>query len=144
MRTMRNVRVVVAAFALSAAGGAVADNNRNDCRVHTLDGLYVFSATGYTIVAGVAEPKSITELIHFNGDGTLTVPGATRSVNGTIFRSPANGGGSYALDPDCIGSLAFTNGPSFDIFVSPQGEKLWMIQTNDGSVFQGNVTRIGR
>jgi len=102
----------------------------------------VFSATGYTIVAGVAQPKAIVELIRFNGDGTLTVPGATRSINGVIGQVPAGGTGTYTLGADCIGTLAFTGGPTFDVFASPKGEDLWMIQTNPNSVFQGNVTRV--
>lgn len=112
------------------------------CRAEKLDGLYVFSATGYTIVSGVTQPKAIVELIRFNGDGTLTVPGATRSINGVVTEVPPGGTGTYALAPDCRGSLAFDGGPSFDIFASPIGDDVWMIQTNPNNVLQGNATRL--
>ena len=51
----------------------------------TLDGLYVFTAPGFNIVAGVPQPKAIVELIDFHGDGELTVPAATVSINGVDF-----------------------------------------------------------
>ena len=128
---------------LSVSAMAFADDGRGpQCREQKLIGLYVFSATGYTFVSSVAQPKAIVELIRFNGDGTLTVPGATRSINGVIGVSPPGGTGTYMLDADCRGSLAFSSGNTFDIFASPSGEDLWMIQTNPNNVFQGNVTKV--
>jgi hypothetical protein len=56
------------------------------CDLHTLRGSYVFAASGYNIVAGVPQPKAIVELIDFNGDGTLTVPGGAVSINATSPR----------------------------------------------------------
>ena len=142
--TTKKLGWAAGALALCLSGAAFADNGPM-CRVWRLNGLYLFSATGYNIVPGAAEPsqpKAIVELIRFNGDGTLSVPGATRSVNGVIGRSPPGGTGIYALDADCRGTLSFTNGPSFDIYVAPGEQDLWMIQTNDNTVLQGNVTKI--
>ena len=118
---------------------ALADN---DCTLKTLRGTYVFAASGYNIVAGVGQPKAIVEVIDFKGDGTLSVPGATRSVNGVIARTPPGGTGSYTVESGCTGTISFDGGPSLDIFISPKGEKLWMIQTNPDTVFQGTATRI--
>lgn len=114
------------------------------CKPRTLAGLYVFSASGHIIVSGIAQPKAIIELIRFNGDGTLTVEGATLSVNGSIVQAPAGSTGIYTLDADCRGSISFTHGPSFDVFVSPLGGKAWMIQTNPGNIFRGEVKRLSR
>ncbi len=127
-----------AAMVLSVSGVALAD----DCNLKTLRGSYFFAANGYTIVAVVAQPKAIVEVIDFKGDGTLSVPAATRSVNGVIGRTPPGGTGSYTVEAGCAGTLAFDAGPSFDIFISPKGEKLWMIQTNPDTVFQGTATKI--
>jgi hypothetical protein len=131
--------LVAAAMALGVSGVALADN---DCSLKTLRGSYVFAANGYNIVSGVAQPKTIVEVIDFNGDGTLSVPAATRSVNGVIARTPPGGTGSYTVDTGCKGTIAFDGGPSFDIFISPKGRTLWMIQTNSDTVFQGTATRI--
>jgi len=123
-------RLVLLAGALLAltmvvgvSGVALADHDGQRCTVGTLDGLYVFAATGYIIPpSGPAQPKAIVEFIHFNGDGTVDVPGATRSVNGVIGRTPPGGTGTYTVadlvpaDRGCAGSLTFTDGRSFDLF----------------------------
>jgi hypothetical protein len=110
--------------------------------VYTLHGSYLFEAHGYNIVGGVAQPKTILEGIDFNGDGTLVSPFATVSINGVILHSSGSLG-TYTVNPDCTGTLSFTAGPSFDIFVEPSGRQLSMIQTAPGSpVFAGTVTRV--
>ncbi len=139
MTRLMKQSLFAAAMVLGVSGVALADSN---CTLKTLRGSYYFAANGYNMVAGVAQPKTIVEVIAFNGDGTLSVPAATRSLNGVIARSPAGGTGSYTVEAGCTGTIAFDGGPSFDIFVSPNGEKLWMIQTNPDTVFQGTATRI--
>ena len=139
MKSLTRQGLVAAAIMVGVSGVAVADN---DCTLKTLRGSYVFAANGYNLVSGVAQPKTIVEVIDFNGDGTLSVPAATRSVNGVIARTPPGGTGSYAVDSGCKGTIAFTGGPSFDIFISPKGGMLWMIQTNPDTVFQGTATRV--
>lgn len=139
MKRLTRRSLVTAALALGVSGVALADNG---CSLKTLRGSYVFAATGHNIVAGVAQPKSIVEIIDFNGDGTLSVPAATVSLNGVIVRPPPGGTGSYSVDEDCKGTLSFSGGPSFDIFISPKGKTIWMIQTNPNTVFQGTATKV--
>jgi hypothetical protein len=139
MKRLTRQSLVAAAMAVGVSGVALADN---DCSLKTLRGSYVFAANGYNIVSGVAQPKTIVEVIDFNGDGTLSVPAATRSVNGMVARTPPGGTGSYTVDAACTGTITFA-GPLFDIFISPNGETLWMIQTNPDTVFQGTATRVG-
>jgi hypothetical protein len=158
--TFPGVLVVVAAVTVAAAGTshaqaswpglpltnphARAEQGRHDevCGVSTLRGTYVFAATGFNIVAGAALPKAIVEVIEFNGDGTLSVPAATVSVNGVIIRSLPSIG-TYAVADDCSGTVLF-NGPAFDIVVSQDADVIWMIQTNPNSVLQGTATRTSR
>lgn len=115
------------------------------CSVHTLHGSYVFAAHGWNVANGVAVPKAIVEGIDFNGDGTLISPFATVSINGAIIHS-SGGLGTYAVEPDCRGTLTFTPGPSFDIFVDHRGGKrIWLIQTGPAAmpaVFEGTATRV--
>ena len=135
--------VVTVLVAFSVSGFASGDELQ--CSVRTLRGTYVFSATGFTInsVSGAAQPKAIIEIIEFNADGTLTVPAATRSQNGMIVRSVPSVG-TYTVEENCSGTIAF-DGPAFDMFLSPSGSQLWMIQTGPGSnVFQGSATRTSR
>jgi len=82
-------------------------------------------------------------VIHFNGDGTLSVPAATLSANGVIIRSLPGGLGTYSVEDDCTGTIAF-NGPTFDTVISRDGDTLLMIQTNPNTVFQGTAARRAR
>ncbi len=136
--------VVGVGIALGVCSVSLADDGKKACALNTLDGLYIFTASGYNIVAGIAQPKAIVEVIRFNGDGTLTVPAATHSINGVVAQSPPGGTGTYTVDAGCTGTLAFTGGPSFDLFIPLNGDELWMIQTNQNTVFQGNVVKVSR
>lgn len=113
------------------------------CTLKTLGGSYLFVASGFNIVAGVAQPKAIHEEIDFNSDGTLTVPGVTLSVNGAVSHPPG-APGDYTVDANCRGTITFTSGPTFDIVVALDGATVWMFQTNPITVFQGTATRLER
>ena len=125
-----------------ASGFAPAEGERRACTERTLRGSYVFSATGFNIVGGVPQPKAIVEVIAFNGDGTLDVPAATVSLNGVIIRSLPSVG-TYTVEDNCSGTITF-NGPTFDMFLSTDGDDISMIQTNPNTVFQGLATRTSR
>jgi hypothetical protein len=114
------------------------------CGLRTLRGTYVFAASGFNIVAGVAIQKAIVEVVEFNGDGTLSVPTVTLSVNGVVSRPPPSTG-TYTLDNHCSGTILFA-GPAFDIFVARDAETIWLIQTGGPTpaVFQGTATRTSR
>jgi len=136
-------KLAVIALLCCVSGTALAHDK--ECSLASLKGDYVFSASGHSLIAGVWQPKAIVEYIHFNGDGTLTVTAATvanAGNSGNVTQSPPGGTGTYVLDANCKGSLQFTPGPTFDIFAAPRGKVLWMIQTNPGNVFQGQVKRV--
>jgi len=149
-RYLRGCLVAAASSLACLSGTAFADESRghwHECSVETLDGLYLFSATGYSLNGGVWQPKAILEYIEFNADGTLTVPGATvanRGGDGAITRSPPGGTGTYSLNENCAGALQFSPGPSFDIFANPAGVEFNMIQTNPNNVLEGTVRRVSR
>jgi hypothetical protein len=137
--------VILAAMAMTS-GTARADSDGLTCGVDTLHASYLFATHGWNIIGGVAQPKAIVEGINFNGDGTLVSPFATVSINGTIVRTTGTVG-TYTVNPDRTGTITFTAGPSFDIFVGPNAKQLWMIQTGPGAVpavFEGTATRVSR
>jgi hypothetical protein len=137
--------VVGVSAVLCFPGTALA--GRRDCSLETLDGLYLFSASGHSLINGAWQPKAILEFIRLAGDGTLTVTAATvanRAGDGAVTQSPPGGTGSYTLNEDCKGTLQFTPGPSFDIFVGPLGGQFEMIQTNPNNVLEGTVRRVTR
>ena len=125
-----------------ASGFRTTEGERRTCTERTLRGSYVFSASGFNIVGGVPQPKAIVEVIAFNGDGTLDVPAATVSLNGLIIRSP-HSVGTYTVEDNCSGTITF-NGPTYDMFLSKDGDDISMIQTNTNTVFQGLATRTSR
>jgi len=143
-RTRVATASALCALGMTLPGLALADKDGKEpeCSLRTLRGAYLFAASGFTIPAGVALPKAIVERIDFHGDGTLYVPAATRSINGVVARSNP-GDGTYVVNPDCTGTLSFLpSGPNFDMFVSPSGNHLTMIQTDQGNVLQGKVTKL--
>ena len=141
-RAIRLTRLCLFAGAIALGFSGIASaQNLCPVKAQMLQGKYVFAGSGYNIVAGVAQPKALVEVINFNGDGTLSVPAATVTINGVIAQAPSGGTGSYTLDSSCAGTLTFSNGPSFDIFVSSKGDKIWMIQTNPNTVLQGEATK---
>ena len=141
--------LIGAAMMFGVSEKTKADAAQAPCGVHTLRGSYVFNAHGWNITANGAVPKAIVEGIDFNGDGTLVVPFATASINGTINRS-SGGLGTYTVEADCTGTLTFpVPGVSFDIFVQPgNGKQVWMIQTAPTvtppgpPVFEGTATKV--
>jgi hypothetical protein len=138
--------IAIVAMMFGPSGNAQAQTPAQTCSVHTLHGLYLFATHGWNIVNGVAQPKAIVEGIDFNEDGTLVSPFATVSINGNIVRSSGTVG-VYSVNADCTGTLTFTPGPTFDIFVDHRGGKqLWMIQTGPvvapPAVFEGTAVRV--
>ena len=135
----------IVAMTFATSDKAQAQTSPPTCSMHTLHGLYVFATHGWNIVNGVAVPKAIVEGIDFNGDGTLSSPFATVSLNGFIIHSSGSVG-SYTVNPDCTGTITFSPGPSFDIFVDARGGKqIWMIQTGPAAmpaVFEGTAVRV--
>ncbi len=143
---LMKMTIVAVAMAFGMSGVARGQSPATSCSAQTLHGSYLFATHGFNIVGSVAKPKAIVEGINFNGDCTLVSPFATVSINGVIIQSSGTPG-SYTIDADCTGTLTFTGGASFDIFVDPNGKQLWMIQTGPAAVpavFEGTVTRLPR
>jgi hypothetical protein len=122
------------------------DDDSKLCTDKTLiGGVYLFHASGFSIspTTGVAQPKAIVEMFRFDADGKLTGGVATVSVNGTVFHSAPTApgvGGTYTF-ADCIGTITFPTGPTFDFYLVNKSE-IQMIQTNPNTVFQGTAERL--
>ncbi len=140
--TTKQVIIAIAMALVGITGVARADDDEGACSVATLRGPYLFAASGFNIVGGIAQPKAIVEVIRFDGNGALTVPAATVSINGTIVHPPPNGTGTYTVAPDCSGTLTFSSGLTFDLFLAPGGREFTMIQTNPFTVLQGKVVKL--
>ena len=138
--------LLVAAMTFGVSGIASA-NGRDRCTDAALDGFYVFTASGFDIVSGVSQPIAIVELIRFNGDGTVDVPGGRVSVNGSIFPTVATGTYTIASltapNKGCEGSLTFP-GVHLYMFIPPDAHHIQLIQTDPGTVFRGTATKVSK
>ena len=128
--------------------GIASANGRDRCTDATLDGFYVFTASGFGIVSGVPQPTAIVELIRFNGDGTVDVPGGRVSVNGSIFPTIATGTYTIAsLTPPnkgCEGSLIFPGVQSLHVHPALDAHHIQLIQTDPDTVFRGTATKVSK
>ena len=150
---MRTMLAATLPLILCLPGLAAADVT-NKCRDDILQGQYVFTASGFT-----RPPAS--------GPGTLGSQGDPRSppfqwrrhaehASGH-YREPlrrhrqhtsaARGAdGVYLINADCSGTVHFfdANDVMYKIYVDPpQGDTIWMIQTNPvNNVLQGSAKRV--
>ena len=144
--------VLVAAAFLPEPASA---NPAARCKVDILKGQYVFAATGFTRPPASGPgtawvPKAILEVLHFNGDGTLTTPQLTIANPfgdlGNVLQPPSGAPGVYSINDDCSGSVQFLDAGSvtFRIYVDPpRGDTIWMIQTNPANnVIEGKAKRV--
>jgi hypothetical protein len=159
MRTIESRHTTAMALAailplfLCLPGLAAADPAKK-CKDDILKGQYVFAASGFTRppVSGPGTPwvpKVILEVIHFNGDGTLTTPSvAIANPFGDLGNvvQPPGAPGLYSINDDCSGTVHFLdpNNVTYTIFVDPpQGNTIWMIQTNPANnVLEGTAKRV--
>jgi len=105
-----------------------------------LKGLYLWSFDGYANFGGKLVPKAVMQGIRFNGNGTFTVPFGTVNIGGFIVVDISGGVGTYTVAADCTGTLFVTDGPSFNMYVGPGAQQLWITQTGGGP---GDGTGLG-
>jgi hypothetical protein len=131
---------LVAAMALgtpATAGPAPDEQVCSVCSVDMLKGLYIWTWDGYADLGGGLLPKAVMEGLRFNGDGTTINTFGTLNIGGTIIIDTTGGVGTYTVAADCTGTLSKTDGPSFNMYVGPGANKLWITQ------IAGGVTGLG-
>jgi hypothetical protein len=108
--------------------------NQEQCTLATLKGRYLFAHSGTFLppAFGVTEPTPGADAgFHiFNGDGTGTDTVTLRVGTEIVlenFAVPV----TYTVNADCTGSLTplVPDGPSFDLFIAPNGDTFAIIST---------------
>jgi hypothetical protein len=132
--------VAIIAVSTSSTVGAAAVDGRV-CNVGMLKGLYLSSLDGYANFGGNLVPKTILEGKRFNGDGTFVNDFGTVNIGGTTIINTGGLGGNYTVAADCTGTISVPNGPSFNIYVGPGAQKIWVTQTA-GGLGVGTATRL--
>ena len=118
------------------------------CTLKTLKGRYLFALNGTLLppAFGVTQPTlSAASGFHiFNGDGTGTDI-VTFRLGGVTVLENAAAPVIYEVNEDCTGSFTVTNGPSFSIFIAPDGESFAEISTApQGNQVSGFFKRVSR
>jgi len=142
--------VAIASLSLSGTLAASNDDGPRGCTLTTLKGryLFAFSTTLLPPAFGVTQPTpSNAAGFHlFNGDGTGTDT-VTLNIGGHIVLESVVVPISYAVNADCTAAytVLVPNGPSFDLFIAPDGEQFAIIATgppgNGGASVDRRVSR---
>jgi hypothetical protein len=134
--------VAIMAPGTSATARAAADGRV--CSEGMLKGLYLLTIDGgYTKIGENLLPTAVMEGKRFNGDGTFINDFGTVNIGGSIIIDSGGLGGTYTVAPDCTGTLSVPGGPSFNMYVGPGAQKVWINLTAGGAtgVGLGTMTR---
>jgi hypothetical protein len=144
------ILLVVGAAALTTVGAGYAKNedaSRAKCSEATLEGTYLFAQNGVEIKGDDQRPFAIAGYDAFDGNGKVKGH-ASANFNGKITRSNEPLPGTYTVKANCTGTLTFTNGTRYDIFIAPDGSMFTFVHTNPelvsaGFEQQGSAKRVG-
>jgi hypothetical protein len=114
------------------------------CTLETLKGRYLFASSGTLLppAFGVTEPTPGADAGYhtFNGDGTGTDTVTVR-IGTNIVQENLVAPISYTVKADCTGTLIVPNGPSFDLFIAPNGEAISRISTAPPGNYVSSIDR---
>ena len=144
------IGVLASVGLLTVTQGYAGDNDgATKCTVKTLKGRYLFAGAGtlFPPAFGVTEESvgNAAGYHIFNGDGTGQ-DYVTFTLNGVDQHVPSPDPLTYTLNSDCTGTYTVLHGgPSFDIFVSPNGEELAVTATGPpgNALAEGPNRRVG-
>jgi hypothetical protein len=141
------VLATIVGLSLSGTLGASQADAPQGCTLATLKGRYLFADAGtlYPPAFGVTQPTPAADAgFHvFNGDGTGTDT-VTFRVGGAIVLENIVAPINYTVNADCTGSITVLGGPSFGIFIAPDGEALASIATDPGNYVTSINRRVSR
>jgi hypothetical protein len=112
------------------------------CTLATLQGRYLFAESGVLLppAFGVAVPTQAADVgFHiFNGDGTGKDIVTVR-IGSTVVLENLESPLVYTVNADCTGTIIVSNGPSFDIFIAPDGSELGSIATAPAGNYPASI-----
>jgi hypothetical protein len=149
--TRRAIHIALAAALATIVGlslpgtvAAASDESHRGCTLGTLKGRYLFAASGVLLppAFGVTQPTQAADAgFHiFNGDGTGTDT-VTLRIGVNIVLQNLVTPFVYTINEDCTGSYTVPNGPSFDLFIAPDGEEFASIATAPPGNYGASIDR---
>jgi hypothetical protein len=152
MRRLANAAGIVAIAGLSLSSALAASNEQElqdsnghrVCTLATLKGRYLFAASGVILppAFGVTVPTEGADagLRTLNGDGTGSDTVTVRIGNNIVLENAVSLL-SYTVNADCTGTITVVNGPSFDIFIAPDGSEFAEIATAPPGNYPAGIDR---
>ncbi len=108
------------------------------CSLATLHGTYGFSTTWFTQGIGAAaatvasRPAAQIGIFIADGAGGLAGSGeSTQSNNGVIFSFHFPLIGTYTVNPNCTGSIAFPDGEAANFVIIAEGREVLAVETSN-------------
>jgi hypothetical protein len=98
------------------------------CSEATLQGTYRFDYDGYQISGNAVVPFSVTGYEVYDGNGNVSGV-ATTSVNGQVTAPNGPFPGTYSVNPNCTGTVTYTDGTRYRQVILPDGSGFWFVQT---------------
>jgi hypothetical protein len=140
---------VVGLLGVLAVGRGFAEDENGSgakCSKATLEGTYLFAQNGVEIKGNEQRPFAIAGYDVFDGNGEVKGL-ASANFNGQTFRNEPLPG-TYSVKGDCTGTITFTNGTRYDMFIAPDGSKFAFVRTNpefvtSGFEQRGSAKRVG-
>lgn len=124
--------VVTIGFFSVQLGYAGQHESEPTCSLKTLKGRYLFALHGTLVppVFGITKPTESDAVgMHiFNGDGTGKDILTFRLDGQTVFENQV-APFTYTVNPDCTGSFSVTDGPTFGMFIAPNGDSFGEVST---------------
>ena len=141
---MKRVIVVLSTVATLMLGVLVAgtgyanisEDAGEKCSEATLHGRYLLAFDGFEIKGNdKVVPFAQAGYEVYGGNGKMN--GAlSGNFDGEITRNESFSG-TYAVKEDCTGTLRYTDGTRYDLFLAPDGSRFTFVQTNPGFVGAG-------
>jgi hypothetical protein len=146
------VALVMAAMVLVVAMPALTDAKDKNaagakCSEATLDGRYLFAYDGFVIKGNEKVPFASSGYEVYDGNGHVKGVAST-NVNGKITRKEPFSG-TYTVKADCTGTVTYTDGTQYDLFIDPDGSMFTWVQTKPPEFVtaafeqRGTATRVG-
>lgn len=142
--------VAIAGMNLQSAFAAPSDQELRGwdgprvCTLATLEGRYLFAESGVLLppAFGVSVPTQAADAgIHtFNGNGTGSDT-VTFRIGTSVVLENAVSPIAYTVDANCTGTMTVLNGPSFDIFIAPDGESFSSIATAPAGNYAASIAQ---
>jgi len=142
--------VAVLMLGVLAAGAGYANISEDagaKCSEATLHGRYLFAFDGFNIKGNdKVVPFARAGYEVYNGNGKMK--GAlSGNLDGEITRNEPFSA-TYTVKADCTGTVTYTDGTRYDLFLDPDGTQFTFVQTNPefvGAGFEprGTAKRVG-